>query len=670
MRGSAPLQALSYTYDPVGNITTIEDDAQQTLFVGNSIVKPRTTYTYDRIYRLVYALGREHSGQALPDQTRTPDGVPIPSPTDTQAMRTYAETYQYDPVANFAAMIHAVTDASGNFQNLWTRTYTTDAASNRLLSTVIGSGVTSPPTTYAHDDAGNIKTMSGVLALDWNYRNQLTHSGPSGSDVYFTYDAANQRVRKVSVEANGAVAERIYLGAYEIYREHSAGTLAALGPITLERRTLHVIDDKRRVALVELRTQGNDGSPAQLVRYQLDNHLGSAVLELDGGANLISYEEYHPYGTTAYRAAANALASSPKRYAFIARERDEETGLYYVGARYYAAWIGRWTSCDPKGMVDGTCRYSYVRSNPIRNIDEGGSQAVDTTKADRAAGISPFERQAWTYAQSHGFDPDTTAVLKNSIASRGDELTSATQVRLATVDISAAVGQAHEGHYAAAAKHGVLALLHSAGGAIFGDTPAKTARNTAIMAGSQLGLKYVLKALGYVGRALGRSLARTPTLPVEVAPVSAAPVEAPSLTSTGKSGGGGLGTGAAVPPGEAAIPPPKAGTTRVYRGTYSPKVQQVSASMRGKPATEIPSGGEHFLDKAAAEQHAFNPAQHPEGVSVSTKDWAAGQYGSHTIHYDVPQTVFDQLPEGDPALFERVFRYSIREQYRVGVTRH
>ena len=79
MRGSVPLQALSYTYDPVGNITTVEDDAQQTLFVGNSIVKPRTTYNYDAIYRLIYALGREHAGQAvMPDQTFTPDGVPIP----------------------------------------------------------------------------------------------------------------------------------------------------------------------------------------------------------------------------------------------------------------------------------------------------------------------------------------------------------------------------------------------------------------------------------------------------------------------------------------------------------------------------------------------------------------------------------------------------------------
>ena len=54
------------------------------------------------------------------------------------------------------------------------------------------------------------------------------------------------------------------------------------------------MDDKQRIALVETRTQGDDGSPAQLIRYQFGNHLGSAILELDDQAQIISYEEYYP----------------------------------------------------------------------------------------------------------------------------------------------------------------------------------------------------------------------------------------------------------------------------------------------------------------------------------------------------------------------------------------
>lgn len=63
-----------------------------------------------------------------------------------------------------------------------------------------------------------------------------------------------------------------------------------------------MLDDKRRIALVETRTldtAGDDPAPRQLARYQLANHLGSASLELDEQARIISYEEYSPYGSSA-----------------------------------------------------------------------------------------------------------------------------------------------------------------------------------------------------------------------------------------------------------------------------------------------------------------------------------------------------------------------------------
>ena len=69
------------------------------------------------------------------------------------------------------------------------------------------------------------------------------------------------------------------------------------------------MDDKQRIALVETRTvdtAGNDTAPAQLIRYQFGNHLGSASLELDEQAQIISYEEYTPYGSTSYQAVAQS----------------------------------------------------------------------------------------------------------------------------------------------------------------------------------------------------------------------------------------------------------------------------------------------------------------------------------------------------------------------------
>jgi RHS repeat-associated protein len=65
---------------------------------------------------------------------------------------------------------------------------------------------------------------------------------------------------------------------------------------------------------------------------------------------------------------------SAKRYRYTGKERDEETGLYYHGARYYAPWLGRWTAADPAGMVDGPNLYEYVRGNPVRLNDPSGTQ--------------------------------------------------------------------------------------------------------------------------------------------------------------------------------------------------------------------------------------------------------------------------------------------------------
>ena len=64
-----------------------------------------------------------------------------------------------------------------------------------------------------------------------------------------------------------------------------------------------------------------------------------------------------------------------KRYRFTGKERDEETGLDYHGARYYAPWLGRWSSADPKGMVDGPNLYRYARDNPVVLTDPGGTDA-------------------------------------------------------------------------------------------------------------------------------------------------------------------------------------------------------------------------------------------------------------------------------------------------------
>jgi RHS repeat-associated protein len=166
--------------------------------------------------------------------------------------------------------------------------------------------------------------------------------------------------------------ERIYMGGFEIYRTYQSDGAS----VDIERETLHVMDDKQRIAMVETRTQGSDESPGQMTRYQFTNHLGSAALELDDQAQIISYEEYYPYGCTSY-SAARSQTETPKRYRYTGKERDEENGFYYHGARYYAPWLGRWTAADPAHFVDGPNLYEYVMGNPVSFADPSGHGAKE-----------------------------------------------------------------------------------------------------------------------------------------------------------------------------------------------------------------------------------------------------------------------------------------------------
>jgi len=384
------VQALSYFYDPAGNVTGIRDDAdtQNVIFFRNQRVEPSASYTYDAVYRLLAATGREHLGQTngavSPPAQVTDDDSPrtgLPQPGDGTAMATYTENYGYDPAGNLTSVGHVV--SSGN----WTRRYayaeqsriTATETGNRLTATSLpGDPAAGPYTgTYTHDPHGNMTQMPHLSTMTWDEDDQLRSTTPNAGGTpqltWYAYDGGGQRARKVTDQPGTTVrkAERIYLGTVEVYREYAAdGTT-----ITLSRETLHVSDGGQAAALVEDRTSGTDKGPAALTRYQHANHLGSALLELDDAASIITYEEYFPYGATSYQA-VTSQTETPKRYRYTGKERDTETGLYYYGARYYAPWLGRWTACDPAGLVDGVNLYAYVRGNPVSYRDPAGFQAI------------------------------------------------------------------------------------------------------------------------------------------------------------------------------------------------------------------------------------------------------------------------------------------------------
>ncbi|WP_424985132.1 SpvB/TcaC N-terminal domain-containing protein [Microbulbifer sp. S227A] len=362
-RGATVLQDLGYTYDPVGNVTEIRDAAAADVYFAGAVVGARRRFRYSALYRLLRASGREHVGQNRPPGAGDPTRSGLAHPGDGAAMRSYVQDYDYDAAGNLLEIVHRA--GVGAFAEQWRQTATYDAGSNRMID-VTAAGVTE---TFAHDGHGNMGFPHLDLA-EWDHNDRLRRVVRATAEARYCYDADGVRIRKT--ELRGSVREeRLYLGGFELFRRHNAGRLE------LERETVHLMDGESRFALAETAATGTVDAGGTLMRYQYHDHLGSAALELDAGGAVISYEEYHPFGTTSYQAGRDATETRRKTYRYVATEQDDLTGFYHMGARYYAPWLGRWSACDPAGLVDGPNLYRYARNNPLRMSDRQGTDPDD-----------------------------------------------------------------------------------------------------------------------------------------------------------------------------------------------------------------------------------------------------------------------------------------------------
>lgn len=368
----AVVQNVNYTYDPVGNVTLMRDKTQQTVFCNNQQVEAVGDYTYDALYRLARATGRQHPGITANTHVNGFEQsifAFLCPPNDQTKMELYTEVYDYDDSNNLITTRHTAVSSSFRRDN------PVEPCANRLAG-------------MEYDGNGNSLQLSlnNTVGLDWDYRNNLARTtlieredGIDDSD-YFVYDYRGRRIRKVVERyAHGGtvteIEEYIYLGSYQVKRLKK---LNGIGPVTiLERQTLCVMDEVTRVAIthywpIDLLGREKHAGERQ-IRYQLDNYLGSISVELDqSDASIISYEEYFPYGGTSVIAGDDQSEVALKLYRYSGQECDNNTGLYYYGARYYVTWMGRWLSTDPLGPVDGLNLYEFAGGNPVTYLDEQG----------------------------------------------------------------------------------------------------------------------------------------------------------------------------------------------------------------------------------------------------------------------------------------------------------
>ncbi|WP_433861179.1 RHS repeat-associated core domain-containing protein [Pseudomonas thivervalensis] len=393
-RAASTLQDLRYTYDPVGNVTHLEDKAQPVQFGSNQRIEASSTFTYDSLYQLISATGREAAGLTSPPDLPALGKLPI----DPGQLFNFTEHYEYDAGGNLTELRHR---REGNH---YTRTLNMAAASNRLRTW--NKGQSTPDLAVEFDANGNQQALAPGQALTWNLRNQLDgvvlvrrENAPDDIERY-RYDSGGQRIRKIQTTLGATrihIREVRYLPGLEIRtRDNERLEVITLQAGRCTVRYLHW-------------TQGRPSAIAvNPLRYSFGDHLGSSALELDDQGDLISQESYLPYGATAWAASRSTVEADYRTVRYSGKERDA-SGLYYYGQRYYAPWLQRWINPDPAGAIDGLNLYCMVGNNPLRFVDHQGLDKEEVIGWMSADGHSrsqvmmqpPPERQTRRRARDH-----------------------------------------------------------------------------------------------------------------------------------------------------------------------------------------------------------------------------------------------------------------------------
>lgn len=117
------------------------------------------------------------------------------------------------------------------------------------------------------------------------------------------------------------------------------------------------------------------------------DHLGSSSFITNLEGEVVQHIEYVPFGEV-FIEERNNVWNTP--YLFNAKEFDEETGMYYYGARYYEPKLSVWMSTDSEELkFPNIGTYTYAANNPIKFIDADGKSArVTKNTADKTVTIT------------------------------------------------------------------------------------------------------------------------------------------------------------------------------------------------------------------------------------------------------------------------------------------
>jgi len=276
--------------------------------------------------------------------------------------------YGYDSRGNMTSMTKNYLDPSNIYgSKLYQLLHTVGGVptgynytNNRLTSSSGGQSFS-----YAYNTDGDATYMNdGGLEYDLQYdrlHNLSSFNYHGGAALaQFSYDGDGMRVVKTSAERT--VVYHYDMGGRVISETDNNGNLISD----------FAYANGKLVAKVE---------PGTRYFYHTDP-AGTPLAMTDVSGSVVWRADYLPFGEE------NLISGTLENdFRFVGKENDKETGLYYFGARYMEAMIGRFISPDPIGAVDpsrgklnakillspqGLNRYAYALNNPYRYLDPDG----------------------------------------------------------------------------------------------------------------------------------------------------------------------------------------------------------------------------------------------------------------------------------------------------------
>jgi RHS repeat-associated protein len=247
-----------------------------------------------------------------------------------------------------------------------------------------------------YDAAGN-QTYDCVGIHSYDAENRMTKAVQGSSNNYYFYDGSGKRVRRI---LNGS---QTWGGQETWFVYGFDGELAAeyaYNQVTAPLATAPQKEYGYRGGKLLIVWDGTQAGDDQL-KWLVTDHLGSTRMEANRSGSLatIRRHDYLPFGEELVASTGTQRGgvgyeppASSVRQKFTEKERDNETGLDFFGARYYSSTQGRFTT--PDGPFNDQHEvnpqswnlYTYVRNNPTNLVDPDG-RSTHTDKDGRVVAV-------------------------------------------------------------------------------------------------------------------------------------------------------------------------------------------------------------------------------------------------------------------------------------------